>query len=76
MEVRKIGNVYIAMYRTGLTYATARTFWGAVELALARALERSDADRPKRLTMRSIEKKVPVTCLCHESVVLGSPVAS
>jgi hypothetical protein len=74
MEVRKVGNVYIAMYRTGLTYATARTFWGAVELAFTRAHERSW--RPKRLVERSIAKKVPVVCLCHKSVVSGASVAS
>lgn len=73
MEVRKFGSVYIAMYRTGLTYATARTFWGAVELALTRAHERTD--RPQRLTTRSIARKVPVTCLCDESVVIDSSVA-
>ncbi len=73
MEVRKFGSVYIAMYRTGLTYATARTFWGAVELALTRAHER--ADRPARLVARSVGRRVPVVPLYDRPVVTVGSVA-
>ena len=37
MELRRIGGVWIALYRKGLTYASAKNVGDAIALAYARA---------------------------------------